>query len=181
MWLKVAVFSEKVSPLLASQNFTRVFCLSGNDGKRPDHKIQQIPANLRIHDCRSNIMFNEPFYSRLGSSGRKKEWARERETREGRGKAHAWIVSRPQSSWQPLRDLPKILTENEFTSDKQSVPPKRVVHFIVLKIASPLFSLRDINLRLGLTSPRRHVVWGDSVGVQSSRSGLKSECADFFH
>ena len=58
-------------------------------------------------------MFNEPFYSRLGSSGRKKEWARERETREGRGKAHAWIVSRPQSSWQPLRDLPKILTENE--------------------------------------------------------------------
>ena len=29
--------------------------------------------------------------------------------------------------------------------------------------------------------PRRHVVWRDSVGVESSRSGLKSECADIFH
>ena len=26
----------------------------------------------------------------------------------------------------------------------------------------------------------RHVVWRDSVGVRSSRSGLKSECADIF-
>ena len=66
------------------------------------------------------------------------------------------------------------------TSHKQSVPPKSVVHFIVLKIANPLFSLRDINLTFGLTPPRGHVVWRDSVGVESSRSGLKSECADFF-
>ena len=29
--------------------------------------------------------------------------------------------------------------------------------------------------------PRRHVVWRDSVGVEGSRSGLKSECADIFH
>ena len=123
MWFKVTVFSEKVSPLLASQNFTRVFCLSGNDGKRPDHKIQQIPANLRIHDCRSNIMFNRPFYSSLRSrrlevvGARKNERARGRDAR-GEGaparKAHARIVSRPQSSWQPLRDLSKILTENEW-------------------------------------------------------------------
>ena len=123
MWLKVTVFSEKVSPFLASQNFTRVFCLSGNDGKRPDHKIQQIPANLRIHDCRSNIMFNRPFYSSLRSrrlevvGARKNERARGRHAR-GEGapaqKAHAWIVSRPQSSWQPLRDLSEILTENEW-------------------------------------------------------------------
>ena len=28
---------------------------------------------------------------------------------------------------------------------------------------------------------RRHVVWRDSVGVGSSRSELKSECADIFH
>ena len=113
---------KKVSPLLASRNFIRVFCLSGNDGKRPDHKIQQIPANSRIHDCRNNIMFNRSFYSSLRSRRlevveRKKEWARERETR-GEGapakKAHAWIVSRPQSSWQPLRDLSRILTENEW-------------------------------------------------------------------
>ena len=86
--------SEKVSPLLASQNFTRVFCLSGNDGKRADNKIQQIPANLRIHDCRSNIMFNRPFYSSLRSrrlevvGARKNERARRRHER-GEG-APAW-------------------------------------------------------------------------------------------
>ena len=194
MWFKVTVFSEKVSPLLASQNFTRVFCLSGNDGKRPDHKIQQIPANLRIHDCRSNIMFNRPFYSSLRSrrlevvGARKNERARGGDAR-GEGaparKAHARIVSRPQSSWQPLRDLSKILTENEWSRTNKAchlcVPAKSVVHFIVLKIANPLFSLRDINLTLGLMPPRRHVVWRDSVGVEISRSGLKSECADFFH
>ena len=56
-----------------------------------------------------------------------------------------------------------------------------MVHFIVLKIANPLFSLRDINLTLGLTPPRRHVVWRDFVDVESSRSQLKSECADIFH
>ena len=42
-------------------------------------------------------------------------------------------------------------------------------------------SLRDINLTLGLLPPRRHVVWRDSVGVESSESGLTSECADIFH
>ena len=36
-----------------------------------------------------------------------------------------------------------------------------------------LFSLRDINLTLGLLPPRKHVVWRDSVGVESSGSGLK--------
>ena len=35
-----------------------------------------------------------------------------------------------------------------------------------------LFSVRDINLTLGLLPPRRHVVWRDSVGVESSGSGL---------
>ena len=44
-----------------------------------------------------------------------------------------------------------------------------------------LFSLLDINLTLGLLPPRRHVVCCDSVGVGSSRSGLKSECTDIFH
>ena len=28
---------------------------------------------------------------------------------------------------------------------------------------------------------RRHVAWRDSVGVEGSRLGLKSECADIFH
>ena len=50
-----------------------------------------------------------------------------------------------------------------------------------LVLANFLFSLRDINLTLELLPPRRHVVWRDSVGVESSRSGLKSECADIFH
>ena len=53
--------------------------------------------------------------------------------------------------------------------------------FFRLVLANSLFSLRDINLTLGLLPPRRHVVWRDSVGVESSRSGLKSECADIFH
>ena len=44
-----------------------------------------------------------------------------------------------------------------------------------------LFSLRDINLTLGLLPPRRHVVLRDSVGVESSGSELKSECADILH
>ena len=53
--------------------------------------------------------------------------------------------------------------------------------FLRLVLANSLFSLRDINLTLGLLPPRRHVVWRDSVGVRSSGSGLKSECADIFH
>ena len=50
-----------------------------------------------------------------------------------------------------------------------------------LVLANSLFSLRDIDLTLGLLPPRRHVAWRDSVGVESSRLGLKSECADIFH
>ena len=53
--------------------------------------------------------------------------------------------------------------------------------FYRLVLANFLFSLRDINLTLGLLPPRRHGVWRDSVGVESSRSGLKSEYADIFH
>ena len=52
--------------------------------------------------------------------------------------------------------------------------------FFRLVLAYSLFSLRDINLTLGLLPPRRLVVWRDSVGVRSSRSGLKSGCADIF-
>ena len=43
-----------------------------------------------------------------------------------------------------------------------------------------LFSLRDINLTLGLLPPRRHVVWRDSVGVESSGSGLKIRERGYF-
>ena len=50
-----------------------------------------------------------------------------------------------------------------------------------LVLANYLFSLRDINLTLGLLPPRRHVVWRDSVGIEGSRSELKSECADILH
>ena len=50
-----------------------------------------------------------------------------------------------------------------------------------LVLANSLFSLRDINLTLGLLPPRRHVVLRDSVGVESSGSELKSECADILH
>ena len=43
-----------------------------------------------------------------------------------------------------------------------------------------LFSLRDINLTLGLLPPRKHVVWRDSVGVESSGSGLKIIVRGYF-
>ena len=43
-----------------------------------------------------------------------------------------------------------------------------------------LFSLRDINLTLGLLPPRRHMVWRDSVGVKSSGSGLKIRVHGYF-
>ena len=46
-----------------------------------------------------------------------------------------------------------------------------------LVLANFLFSLRDINLTLGLLPPRRHVVWRDSVGVE----GFTSDCAAIFH
>ena len=42
--------------------------------------------------------------------------------------------------------------------------------FYSLVLANFLFSLRDINLTLGLLPPRRQVVWRDSVRVGSSRS-----------
>ena len=38
-------------------------------------------------------------------------------------------------------------------------------------MANSLFSLRDINLALGLLPPRRHLVRRDYVGVESSRLG----------
>ena len=43
-----------------------------------------------------------------------------------------------------------------------------------------LFSLRDINLTLGLLPPRKHVVWRNSVGVESSGSGLKIIVRGYF-
>ena len=52
--------------------------------------------------------------------------------------------------------------------------------FLRLVLANSLFSLRDINLTLGLLPPRRHVVWRDSVGVESSRLRFTSECKDIF-
>ena len=52
--------------------------------------------------------------------------------------------------------------------------------FLRLVLANSLFSLRDINLTLGLLPPRRHVVWRDSVGVESSRSGLKIRVRGYF-
>ena len=45
--------------------------------------------------------------------------------------------------------------------------------FFRLVLANSLFSLRDINLTLGLLPHRRHAVWRDSLGVESSGSGLK--------
>ena len=48
-----------------------------------------------------------------------------------------------------------------------------------LVLVNYLFSLRDINLTLGLLPPRRHVVWRDSVGVESSGSELNQSARIF--
>ena len=47
-------------------------------------------------------------------------------------------------------------------------------------MANSLFPLRDTNLILGLLPHRRHVVWHDSVGVESSGSGLKIRVRGYF-
>ena len=54
--------------------------------------------------------------------------------------------------------------------------------FLRLVLANSLFSLRDINLTLGLSllPSRRHVVWRDSVGVESSGSGVKIRVRGYF-
>ena len=44
--------------------------------------------------------------------------------------------------------------------------------FLRLVLANSLFPLLDINLTLGLLPSRRHAVWRDSVGVESSGSEL---------
>ena len=36
-------------------------------------------------------------------------------------------------------------------------------------------------MTLGLLPSRGHTIWRDSVGVESSGLGLKSECADILH
>ena len=43
-----------------------------------------------------------------------------------------------------------------------------------------IFSLRDINLTLGVLPRRRHVVWRGSVGVGSAGSGLKIRVRGYF-
>ena len=43
-----------------------------------------------------------------------------------------------------------------------------------------VFSLRDINLTLRLLPPQKTVVWRDSVGVESSGSGLKIRVRGYF-
>ena len=52
--------------------------------------------------------------------------------------------------------------------------------FFRLVLANSLFSLRDSNLTLRLLPPRRHVVWRDSMGVESSGSGLKIRVHVYF-
>ena len=53
--------------------------------------------------------------------------------------------------------------------------------FLRLVLANSLFfSLRYINVTLGLLPPRGYVVWRDSVGVGSSRSGLKIRVRGYF-
>ena len=52
--------------------------------------------------------------------------------------------------------------------------------FLRFVLANSLFSLRDINLTLELLPPRRHEVWRDSEGVESSGSGLNISVRGYF-
>ena len=54
------------------------------------------------------------------------------------------------------------------------------VHVFEVGFGQFFISLRDISLTLGLLPPRRHVVWRDSVGVESSGSGLKIRVRGYF-
>ena len=67
MWFKVTVFSEKVNPSLASQNFTRVFAYQVMMARGQIIKSNKYQKILHIHDCRSNITFNRPLYTCLRS------------------------------------------------------------------------------------------------------------------
>ena len=125
MWLKVTVFSEKVNPLLASQNFTRVFAYQVMMARGQIIKLNKYQKILHIHDCRSNITFNRPLYTclrgrRLEVVGvRKNERARGRHERgegEPARKAHEKRLPTPislpcsrcvicQKFWQKTSDL----------------------------------------------------------------------------
>ena len=52
--------------------------------------------------------------------------------------------------------------------------------FLRLVLDNSLFSPREIHTTLRLLPSRRHVVWRDSVGVQSSESGLKMRLRGYF-
>ena len=52
--------------------------------------------------------------------------------------------------------------------------------FLRLVLANSLFSSREIHMTLRLLPSRRHMVWRDSVGVQSSESGLKMRLGGYF-
>ena len=52
--------------------------------------------------------------------------------------------------------------------------------FLRLVLANSLFLPREIHMTLRLLPSRRHVVWRDSVGVQSSDSGLKMRLRGYF-
>ena len=54
------------------------------------------------------------------------------------------------------------------------------VHVFEVGFGQFLTFSRDIDLTLGLLLPRRHVVWRDSVGVESSGSGLKIRVRGYF-
>ena len=69
----------------------------------------------------------------------------------------------------------RILTESRHTMDDSSV------HFLEVGKIILYFLCETSTWHLDSWPPRRHVVWRDSVGVEGSRSGLKSECADIFH
>ena len=70
------------------------------------------------------------------------------------------------------------LTESRHTMDRHGS-----VHVLEVGFGKIIlyFLCETSTWHLDSWTPRRHMVWRDSVGVEGSRSGLKSECADMFH
>ena len=70
-----------------------------------------------------------------------------------------------------LERCPSYKESNKRSKERQG--PTLGVHLIEVSVKRKLtvFSLRYINFTLGLLPPRRHVIWRDSVAVESSRVG----------
>ena len=77
----------------------------------------------------------------------------------------------------------KMRTTRSLTESRHTMDRHGSVHVLEVGFGKIIlyFLCETSTWHLDSWPPRRHMVWRDSVGVEGSRSGLKSECADMFH